>query len=127
MKQTNDHPAALVISWGLPKHGCEQAALQLLGRSLALCADLERSGRIRAYRPYGFTSGNYSHKQGLLILEGTVDSVFEVAWSKEIKTLVAQAGSLINDVARDFAIGGSAEAVAGPAAGYASMVGELDG
>ncbi len=126
MRQSNDHPGALVISWGLPQPGREQAALQMLGRTLEFFRELERAGRISAVRPYGLTSGSYSQQQGLLVVEGTVDQVWDVSWTKEFKTLFAQAGSLVQNLSRNYAVGGDAEAVQGPAAVYGSAVAALD-
>jgi hypothetical protein len=125
VQQSNDHPSAYILSWGLPRPGCEQAALELMGRVLDHLEALEQAGEITGHQIYVLTTGSYSHQNGLLVLQGGFDAVHAVARSKELKTLLAQSGALLQDVTRNFAVGGPREALAGPTGVYGAAVSAL--
>jgi hypothetical protein len=117
---------SMILTHGQPFPGREQAAVQLQARFLAHVRELRAAGRVDDARAYILLTGATGGRKGMLVVEGARAAIDEIFWSKEWKTLVAQASALTHDVQLDLAVGGEPESLAGPASIYAGAVRALD-
>ena len=115
----------LILTHGQPEPGRERAALALQGRFLAFMLEIEASGRAET-RAYLLLTGGQSSRKGVVVLEGERAAIDEIFWSKEWKSLVAQATALTRDVQLDVAVGGKPQSLAGPSTAYASFIEALE-
>lgn len=122
----NEPKMTMILTHGQPYPGREHAALQLQGRFLAHVRELREAGSVDDAHAYILLTGATGSRKGILVLEGARDAIDRVFWSKEWKTLVAQASALTENVQLDLAVGGAPESLAGPASVYAAAVGALD-
>jgi hypothetical protein len=118
---------SMILTHGQPHPGRERAALELQRRFLAHVRELRAGGHVDDARAYILLTGATGSRKGVLVLEGARDSIDRIFWSKEWKTLVAQASALTENVQLDLAVGGEPESLAGPTSVYAAAVGTLDG
>ena len=115
----------LIVTHGSPKPGCEQAALQVQTRLIAHLEELRAAGRIDDAHAYSVLTGNRATRMGMAIVEGNREAINDLFWSKEWKTLMAQAGSLADHVQTEFGVGGEPASLAGPASGYFEAISAL--
>jgi hypothetical protein len=117
---------SLILTHGQPHPGREHAAVQLQARFLTHVRELRAAGRVDDARAYILTTGATAERKGVLVVEGARDAIEGLFWSKEWKTLVAQASALAANVQLDFAVGGDLESLSGPASLYAAAIHALD-
>jgi hypothetical protein len=100
---------ALVIGWGAPARGREQASLQVFGEAFEYYDDLVKNHRLTSHQPFISTNRN----GGMWILSGEMAQLDEIRNEDEYLRLVTRAQLIVDDFTVDICIGGSGEALNG--------------
>jgi hypothetical protein len=100
---------AMVITWGAPVRGREQASLQVFGEAFEYYDDLLKNHRLTNHQPFICTERN----GGMWILSGEMAQLDEIRREDEFMRLTTRAQLIVDDFGISTCIGGSGEALNG--------------
>lgn len=78
---------AIVLTLGHPAHHREKSAFELVNTFLAHVDEALGSGKLRAFRWYGFEDGDLTNRAGLMVLEGTPEQLDDFAATEAFQEL----------------------------------------
>ncbi len=110
---------ALILTWNGYEPGQASGSIHLLRRTFEFLDSLIDAGRVSARKIYMTPLGG--PRRGLIVVEGELEHLNELFWSKEYRLLHVEAELSLRGFEATIAVGGEPEAVAGPAALFAEV------
>ena len=77
--------AAIVIEWGMPRQGREHKALEVFFAAMQKWEDWKAAGRIAGFQTFGTLTGDYDHRSGFLLAQGTQQQIEDLQRSEDYR------------------------------------------
>ena len=74
-----------MIEWGMPKQGRELKALEVFNSHMQWCTELQQSGKIEQFMPFGLTTGNVNQRSGFVLIAGTTEQIDELRRAEDFR------------------------------------------
>ena len=98
---------ALVIRWGPPVRGREQASLQVFSEAYEYYEDLVKNHRITSHQPFICTDRN----GGMWLLNGDMEQLDAIRREDDYMRLVTRAQLIVDDFSVGICVGGDGDAL----------------
>ncbi len=98
---------ALFLGWGPVVRGRELKAIEVFGETVAYYGKLQQEGKIESFEPI-LLNPHGGDLAGFVLIRGDRAALNEIEASSDFRTLIAKAGSIVDNVGVIAAFGGEA-------------------